>query len=265
MTRISSVFEGKKHAALVAYLTVGYPYPEATLEAVPLLESCGVDMVELGIPFSDPMADGVTIQKASQRALENGVTPGECLKIARLLREKVEIPLLFMSYFNPVLSYGLKPFCSRAFEAGIDGLIIPDLPLEEASTLEEIARNCNLDLIYLVAPTSSEARIREIARRSRGFIYLVSVTGVTGMREGLPPGLSGLVSRVRKYSLTPLCIGFGISTPEQAAQAAALADGVIVGSSIVHRMGTPGDWRRALAEHVGSLKKAIEKETGGRF
>ena len=258
MTRISSVFANPKHKALVAYVTVGYPNIEATLKVVPLLAQSGCDLVELGIPFSDPIADGVTIQKASFHALQNGVTPELCLEVAKKLTQKVEIPLVFMSYFNPVSNYGLEEFCHACAKSGIDGLIIPDLPPEEGSELETITRNYGLDLIYLVAPTSTEERIRLIAQRSRGFIYLVSVTGVTGARDNLPPDLETFVNRVKKIATQPLCVGFGISTPEQARQIATIADGVIVGSRIIQLMeygdeSMTQDFARELRETLDKL------------
>ncbi|MEW5921881.1 MAG: tryptophan synthase subunit alpha [Bacillota bacterium] len=257
MTRIASTFAGKKDKALIAFITVGYPTLEATLEAVPLLERCGVDMVELGIPFSDPLADGITIRQASFQALQNGITPAACLDAARLIRRKSNLPLLFMTYYNPVLTCGPELFCAEAARAGIDGMIIPDLPLEEAGIFETSACAHNLDLIYLLAPNSSEERIRLTAQRARGFIYLVSVTGLTGMRQELPPGLDEFVARVGRLTGKPLCVGFGISAPEQAAKLSASVDGVIVGSSIVHLMGSLQDWQPAVAEYVSSLKKAI--------
>lgn len=236
MRRIASVFNQPEHTALIPYVTVGYPTVDATLEVVPLLASCGCDIVELGIPFSDPLADGVTIQKASFRALQNGVTPKLCLEVARQLSSKVNIPLVFMTYFNPVFSYGVEEFCAACNRAGIDGLIIPDLPPEEGSELEASTQKQGLDLIYLLAPTSTEERIRLIAERSRGFIYLVSVTGVTGARDSLPADLEAFVARVRQVVTQPLCVGFGISTAEQAEQVARIADGVIVGSRMIQLM-----------------------------
>ena len=236
MSRILSVLNQPGHIALIPYITVGYPSIEATLKVVPLLASSGCDIVELGIPFSDPLADGATIQKASFQALQNGVTPNLCFEVARQLSQIVEIPLIFMTYFNPVFSYGLEKFCVTCNRSGIDGLIIPDLPPEEGSELEAITQRQGLDLIYLLAPTSTEERIRLVAERSRGFIYLVSVTGVTGVRDNLPSGLETFVTRVRKVATQPLCIGFGISTPEQAGRIARIADGVIVGSRIIQHM-----------------------------
>ena len=236
MSRIASVFNQPEHTALIPYVTVGYPTVEATLKVVPLLASCGCDIVELGIPFSDPLADGVTIQKASFRALQNGVTPNLCLEVAKQLSHEVDIPLVFMSYFNPVFRYGVEAFCSACASSGVSGLIIPDLPPEEGSELEASTQKQGLDLIYLLAPTSTEERIRLIAERSRGFIYLVSVTGVTGARDSLPADLEAFVARVRQVVTQPLCVGFGISTPEQARQVARISDGVIVGSRIIQLM-----------------------------
>jgi tryptophan synthase alpha chain len=236
VSRILSVFSESGHIALIAYVTVGYPSIEATLKVVPLLASSGCDIVELGIPFSDPLADGATIQKASFYALKNGVTPQLCLDVAKQLSHKVNIPLVFMTYVNPVFNYGLEEFCSACTGSGIDGLIIPDLPPEEGSELEAITQRQGLDLIYLLAPTSTEERIRLVAERSRGFIYLVSVTGVTGVRDKLPGNLAAFVTRVRKVATQPLCVGFGISTPEQARQVARIAGGVIVGSRIIQLM-----------------------------
>jgi len=235
VSRIKTVFRAG-HKALIAYVTVGYPSLEATLKVVPRLASGGADIIELGIPFSDPLADGVTIQKASFHALQNGVTPETCLGVARQLREKTDVPLVFMTYYNPIFSYGLKEFVAASARSGIDGLIVPDLPPEEGVELEGLAQAAGLDLIYLLAPNSSEERIRLVAERSRGFIYLVSVTGVTGAREDLPTNLATFVARVRKVASQPLCVGFGISRPEQAKKIASLANGVIVGSRLIQLM-----------------------------
>ncbi len=258
MSRLGSVFRQPEHKALIAYITVGYPSIEATLKVIPLLASSGCDMVELGIPFSDPLADGATIQKASFQALQNGVTPQLCLEVAGQLRQKVEIPLVFMTYFNPVFSYGLEEFCTACTKAGVNGLIIPDLPPEEGAELEAAAQKQNLDLIYLLAPTSTEERIRLIAERSRGFIYLVSVTGVTGVRDRLPANLEAFVARVRKVATQPLCVGFGISTPEQAKQVAQLADGVIVGSRLIQLMEAE-DKLASVGNFIAGLRQALDE------
>jgi tryptophan synthase alpha chain len=225
---------------------------------VPVLASNGGDMVELGIPFSDPLADGATIQKASFHALQNGVTLKLCLEVAKQLSQTVEIPLVFMSYFNPVFSYGLEEFCSACASSGVSGLIIPDLPPEEGSELEAITRRQGLDLVYLLAPTSTEERIRLVAERSRGFIYLVSVTGVTGARDRLPRNLEAFVTKVRKVATQPLCVGFGISTPEQARQVARIADGVIVGSRIIQLMEAEDDFT-SVSIFMQGLRNALDE------
>jgi tryptophan synthase alpha chain len=259
MTRISSVFQPGR-TALITYVTVGYPSIEATLKVIPLLADSGCDIVELGIPFSDPLADGVTIQKASFQALKNGVTTELCLEIARELSQKVKTPLAFMTYFNPVSYYGLERFCSACSRSGIDGLIIPDLPPDEGSQLEAISQKQGLDLIYLLAPTSTEDRIRLVAEKSTGFIYLVSVTGVTGTRNDLPPDLGKFVARVRKFATQPLCIGFGISTPEQASQLTKIADGVIVGSRIIQLMEIDDDFT-SVVNFVKELRHALNQSS----
>ncbi|MCD6390554.1 MAG: tryptophan synthase subunit alpha [Dehalococcoidia bacterium] len=233
MSRIASVFAQKKHTALIPYITVGYPSIETTLKIVPLLASSGCDIVELGVPFSDPLADGATIQRASYEALRQGVTPKVCLEVAQELRRQVEIPLVFMTYYNPVLKFGLEQFCSKCTEVGVDGLIIPDLPPEEGQELEQSTKKHGLDIIYLLSPASTEERISLVTSRSSGFIYLVSLTGVTGARAKLPQELEGFVARVRERTEKPLCVGFGVSTPEQARRIANVADGVIVGSRII--------------------------------
>jgi tryptophan synthase alpha chain len=232
MSRITSVFR-PGYKALIAYLTVGYPTLETTYEVASVLADNGCDIIELGIPFSDPLADGATIQKASYQALQQGITPQVCLEAARKLRQKIAVPLVFMSYYNPVLSFGLEAFCQASAKAGIDGLIIPDLPPEEGAELEASTRKLNLDLIYLLAPTSTEERISLVAEKSQGFIYLVSLTGVTGARQTLPPELEDFVRRVRQRAHQPLCVGFGVANPEQAGRAARIADGVIVGSRLI--------------------------------
>ncbi len=257
MSRFTTVFR-PDHKALLAYVTIGYPSIEATLKVVPQLVASGSDVIELGIPFSDPLADGATIQKTSHQALENGVTPDVCLEVAASLSKQVAVPLVFMTYFNPVLSYGLEEFCRRSHLAGVSGLIIPDLPAEEGATLEAIAARHKLDLIYLLAPTSTDARVKTVAEHSRGFIYLVSVAGVTGAREGLPPGLEPFVGRVRKAARQPLCVGFGISTPEQAAQVSRFADGVIVGSRILQLMEADVSLAK-VGDFVRQLRTAIDR------
>ncbi len=259
MSRLTFVFSQPGHTALIPYVTVGYPSIEATLKVVPLLASNGCDIIELGIPFSDPLADGATIQKSSFHALKNGVTFQLCLEIAKQLSQVVEIPLVFMTYFNPVLNYGLEEFSSACASSGVSGLIIPDLPPEEGSELGAIAQRQGIDLVYLLAPTSTEERIRLVAERSRGFIYLVSVTGVTGVRDTLPRDLETFVARVRKVATQPLCVGFGISTSEQARQVAQIADGVIVGSRIIQLMEAADKSLTVVGDFVRELRVALDK------
>ncbi len=258
MSRIAAVFSQPAHKALIAYVTIGYPSIEATLEIVPLLARDGCDIVELGIPFSDPLADGATIQKASFYALKNGVTSQLCLEVAGQLRRKVETPLVFMTYFNPVFSYGLGKFSAACARAGIDGLIIPDLPPEEGAELEAISRKHGLDLIYLLAPTSTQERIQLVGERSRGFIYLVSVTGVTGARDRLPADIKAFVARVRKMVTQSLCVGFGISTPQQARRVARIADGVIVGSRLIQLMEAE-DSLPSVSRFIRELRQALDE------
>lgn len=256
MSRIASVFAQAKHTALIPYITVGYPSVETTLKAVLLFASTGCDIIELGIPFSDPLADGATIQQASHEALRQGVTPGICFEVAQELRQQVAIPLAFMTYYNPVLKFGLERFCSRCAEVGIDGLIIPDLPPEEGEELEKSTRRHGLDLVYLLSPASTEERIRLVTSRSSGFIYLVSLTGVTGARDKLSEELESFVARVRKRTEKPLCVGFGVSTPEQARRVARVADGVIVGSRIIQLLNEDKSLENARS-FVKSLREAL--------
>jgi len=257
VSHISSAFNQTGHKALIPYVTVGYPSLEATLKIVPLLANNGCDIVELGIPFSDPLADGATIQKASFHALENGTTIKDCLEVARQLSRTVKIPLVFMTYFNPVFSYGLEKFIKAGADGGVSGLIIPDLPPEEGEALGAIARRQDIDIIYLLSPTSTAARIKLVAEKSRGFIYLVSVAGVTGARKDLPPDLAAFVNRVRKVTKQPLSVGFGISTTEQAKQVAQIADGVIIGSRLIQLMEADESMTTAV-NFIREMRKALD-------
>ena len=256
MSRITPVFQtGRK--ALIAYITVGYPDIEATEKIAAVLATSGCDIIELGIPFSDPLADGATIQKASFQALQQGVTPETCLEVASRLSAKIATPLVFMTYYNPVFNFGLEVFCGCCASSGISGLIIPDLPPEEASELAEAARQYEIDLVYLLAPTSPDDRIAIAADRSRGFIYLTSLTGVTGARQSLPPDLNKFITRVRAQATQPLCVGFGVSSPEQAERIAEIADGVIIGSRLLELVEEdPG--LSLLKDFTLSLRKAID-------
>ncbi|MBN2238291.1 MAG: tryptophan synthase subunit alpha [Dehalococcoidales bacterium] len=255
MSRIENVFSNN-HTALIAYVTTGYPDIESTLETVPLLAEKGCDIIELGIPFSDPLADGVTIQNSSYHALMNGVTVETCLETAVKLREKIDTPLVFMTYYNPVYRYGIEKFCKACADSGIDGLIIPDMPPEEGGDLEETAAKNGLDVIYLLAPTSNDERIRLVTEHSHGFVYLVSVTGVTGARSILPSDLEAFIGKVRKVTDKPLCVGFGISTPEQAGAIGGKADGVIIGSRIIQYMES-GNSADELGSFISGVRKAL--------
>ena len=255
MSRIASALARRK--ALIAYITAGYPSTDATLEAVPTLARCGCDIVEIGIPFSDPLADGPLIQRATHIALNKGTTVARCLEMANQLRRKASWPpFVFMGYYNPLLAYGVEAFCRGCNDAGVDGLIVPDLPPEEGEELEGACQEQGVALIYLLAPTSPLERVRLVSERSVGFIYLVSVTGITGPRNQLPPDLAAFVQRVRKVSDKPLAVGFGISSLAQASKVAQLVDGVIVGSELVRRaQGKHGV--EQVREFVSGLRRAV--------
>ncbi|MBX6341234.1 MAG: tryptophan synthase subunit alpha, partial [Thermomicrobiaceae bacterium] len=207
-------YRAQGRTAIVPYLTVGYPDLDTVQRVAPALVEGGAAMIELGIPFSDPLADGATIQQASHRALQNGVTVARCFETARELRhEGVDVPLIFMGYFNPILRFGVERFAARCAEVGVDGLIVPDLPPDESDEVLEACRRYGRDLIFMVAPTSTDDLIAAVTRRASGFIYCVSLTGVTGARESLSAGLGDFIRRVRRRTDLPLAIGFGISRP----------------------------------------------------
>ncbi len=235
-TRIQSLFDRlkKEHrAALVAYITAGDPTPDRTPSIAAALERGGVDLIELGVPFSDPIADGPVIQLASDRALKAGTTVPRVLEIARQIRATSQIPLLLFTYMNPVLRYGLEKLATDAKAAGIDGCLLTDMSVEEADPYISTMRNAGLDTVFLGAPTSTEARLKLVAKYTTGFVYLVSRTGVTGTRTELSNSIEPLVNRMRAVTQLPLAVGFGISTPEQASAVAKMADGVVVGSALV--------------------------------
>jgi len=234
MNRIELVFKGlkKKRAALIPFVVAGDPDLKTTETLVLKMAEAGADIIELGVPFSDPLADGPTIQAASQRALQNGIHLKDIFRLAEGLKG-INTPLVLMTYFNPVFHYGLKDFAESCGRSGIDGMIIPDLPPEEAGPWMGEARRMGLDTIFLVAPTSPPDRIRLVSRCSQGFIYYVSVTGVTGAREKLPEELEPAVKGIKEQSKKRVAVGFGISTPEQAKEISLFADGIIIGSAIV--------------------------------
>lgn len=259
MSRIDSVFTRRNHKALIAYITVGYPSIAATIEIARNLARNGCDIIELGIPFSDPLADGATIQKASFQAISNGVNINKCFEVVRKLRKQVNQPIVFMSYFNPILNYGLKEFSLECARNGIDGIIIPDLPPDESIDLESQLRKYKIDVIYLLAPNCTEERIRIVSLRSRGFIYLTSIVGLTGAREALSPELETFVSRVREITRQPLCIGFGISSSEQARKAARIANGVIIGSKILQLIEEKDGISTRLPAFITEVRHTLDK------
>jgi tryptophan synthase alpha chain len=219
--------------SFVAFLTAGDPSLEQTVEVACTLEAAGVDVLELGVPFSDPIADGPVIQRASDRALKRGVQLDDVIEAARTIRRRSELPVMLFTYANPLLRYGPKRLAADAAEAGVDGVLVTDLPPEEAGEWIASARRVDLDTVFLAAPTSPDDRLRRIAEASRGFVYAVSRTGVTGERDALSDDGAGLVRRLRALTRTPVVLGFGVSTPEQVRAAAGIADGVVVGSAIV--------------------------------
>ena len=262
-TRISRLFErlrARGERALIAYLTAGDPSLERTVSLVEALERGGADLIELGVPFSDPIADGPVIQRACQRALQAGTSLARVFDVARRIRQRSEIPLLLFSYLNPVLRYGFEAAARDAVAAGVDGFLLTDLSVEEASAYTPILRSAGLDTVFLAAPTSTDARLRLVAQHCTGFVYLVSRTGVTGERDALSGQLEPLVQRLRRVTTLPLAVGFGIARPNQAAAAARLADGVVVGSAFVRLIeeseGCP-DLERRLEEFARQLKQAM--------
>jgi tryptophan synthase alpha chain len=263
---IAQVFQtcrANKHAALMPYCTLGYPNPAASLEIVEAIARSGADLVELGVPFSDPLADGPTIQHSTQIALEQGMSVRRCLEMCAELRKKgLALPFLLMGYINRVLAYGVERYAAEAATAGADGLIIPDLPPEEAGQMEAACLANGLALVFLVPPVASSERAVQIASHSSGFVYLVSVTGVTGARRDLSSGTPEFIQRMRQVTQLPLALGFGISTPAQAAAVGNMTDGVIVGSALIDviRKADGGDPAKAAGEFIASLSQALRKK-----
>jgi tryptophan synthase alpha chain len=219
--------------AFVAFLTAGDPSLDRTVSAALELEAAGVDVLELGVPFSDPLADGPVIQRSSERALSRGVTLARVLDVVREIRRKSQLPLVLFSYLNPLLQRGLERVAAEAAKAGVDGVLVTDLPPEEGEAWIAAARAAELDTIFLASPTSPDDRLRRVAEASRGFVYAISRTGVTGERQALSDDARPLVARLRALTRVPVALGFGISTPEQVKEAAAAADAVVVGSALV--------------------------------
>ena len=253
--RITDAFA--KGKAFIPFITCGDPSLETTEELVYAMEKAGADLIELGIPFSDPTAEGPVIQAANIRALSNGVTTDKIFEMVEKMRKKTSIPMVFMTYANVVFSYGTEKFCRRAAETGMDGLILPDVPFEEKEEFASVCRKYGLDLISLIAPTSHE-RIREIAKEAEGFVYCVSSLGVTGVRKEITTDIGEMVKMVKSQKDIPCAVGFGISTPEQAEKMASQADGVIVGSAIVKLCETYGEnCVPYVCEYVKKMKDAV--------
>ncbi len=238
------------------FVVAGDPDPATTEAAVRALIQAGADLIELGVPFSDPVADGPINQRAYQRALAGGMALRDVL--ALVARTGSSIPVVLLSYYNPLLQYGLRRFCAEAVRCGVDGVVIPDLPADEADDLIAASRPVGLDTIALLAPTSTDARIRLAAARSTGFLYCVSVTGVTGVRDRLADDVHELVGRIKRQSPLPVCVGFGVSTPDQARQVAEIADGVIVGSALVSLLEQPQQRMERLIRFVRELRTAVD-------
>lgn len=271
--RITATFErcrGEGRAALIPFVTAGYPSMELTEELVKAIVAGGADLIEIGVPFSDPLADGTTIQATSQKALDRGTTLQDCVDLVQRLRSAgVGIPIMLMGYTNPFYQYGLERLAETAAAVGVDGFLIPDLPSDESEEFADPLREHGIDLIFFLAPTSTERRIKDVASRASGFIYCVALTGVTGARDQLASDLSEYIGRVRSHTDLPLAIGFGISTPDHVRNASALADGVIVASALINHLDTLPETEQpaAATAFVANLASATGKTgsaaTGG--
>jgi len=262
MSRISEKFaelQKNREKALITFITAGDPDLEMTLDLIPAMEKSGADIIELGVPFSDPMADGPTIQKASERALASGTTLKSILAMVKSVRRVTQVPIILMGYFNPVYRYGAGKFVDDAVDAGVDGVLLVDLPPEEADSFRAEAARKGLDVIFLLAPTSDDARIEKVARIGSGFIYYVSVTGVTGARTSIDESVFDTVKKIRGRVSLPVAVGFGIADPSQAARVADVADGVVVGSALVKLFEEyrGEELKKRVGVLIASLKRGI--------
>lgn len=263
MTSISASFQtlrDRQQCALIPFITAGDPNLETTAEAIRILDRNGADFIELGVPYSDPLADGPVIQAAATRALQNGTKLEQVLEMLQVVSPNLKAPIILFTYYNPILHRGIKPFLGKIAAAGVRGLVVPDLPLEEAEELIQTAASFGIEVILLVAPTSSQDRIEAIAHQSQGFIYLVSVTGVTGIRAQIQDRVKYLLTDLRSVTDKPIGVGFGISGPEQARQVKEWgADAVIVGSAFVKRLaeGSPAEGLQSVEQLCQELKTAI--------
>jgi len=258
MNRMENAFKNKP--IFMPYFPLGYPDLDTSIDVIEALAKNGADLIEVGLSFSDPLADGPVIQKATQVALENGITVKKSLQaVAELRKRGVSIPLILMGYYNPMLAHGLEKFVKDAAGAGADGFIVPDLPIEESDEFVAAIGKLFMPLIPMLAPTSPAERMEKIARNAKGFIYLVSVTGVTGARTSVADGLGDLIARVREHTSVPVCVGFGIGTPQQAQEVGALADGVIVGSACVKTIGESKTPVESAREFARSFQSALRE------
>ena len=256
MSRISKAFENEK--AFIAFITGGDPNVETTEKLIPKMAEAGADIIEIGIPFSDPIAEGIVIQEADVRALKADTTTDKLFDMVARVRTKTQVPLVFMTYMNPVYTYGTERFMKKCAEVGIDGVIIPDVPFEEREEVKGFCKAAGVDLISMIAPTSKE-RIHMIAKEAKGFLYCVSSLGVTGVRSEITTDISAMVEQVKQVSDIPCAIGFGISTPEQAQEMAAIADGAIVGSAIVKLVAKHGkNCIEPVCNYIQVMKKAVK-------
>lgn len=255
MNRIKEAFHNKK--AFMPFVTGGDPTLDITEQLLYAMEEAGADLIEIGIPFSDPIAEGVVIQEANERALKAGFTADKLFDMIRRARQRVTVPMVFLTYLNPIYTYGKEKFMKRCEECGIDGIIVPDMPFEEKRELSDVCEKYGVDIISLIAPTSNE-RIRMIAGEAKGYIYCVSSLGVTGVRNEIKTDIAGMVKLVRETTEVPCAVGFGISTPEQARKMAELSDGAIVGSAIVKIIAEYGeDCVPHVTEYVRTMKGAL--------
>ncbi|HNV24544.1 MAG TPA: tryptophan synthase subunit alpha [Candidatus Omnitrophota bacterium] len=262
MNRIDEKFKelkAKKKKAFIAFITAGYPDLKTTKELVLSFARVGVDIIELGVPFSDPLADGPTIQTASYKALQKGITLEKILKLVAEIREISQIPIVLMSYYNPIFYYGEKRFVECAKKCGVDGVIIPDLPPEEAKNLIVTAKKNDFSTVFFLSPTTKKPRIKNIVNASSGFIYFVSVSGVTGVRNQFSSSIKGKIIAVKKITKKPICIGFGISTPQQVKTMSQISDGVIVGSAIVSEI-LKHEGRKDLVRKVSFFVSQLTSE-----
>ncbi len=259
MSRIPETFarcKAENRTALMPYITVGYPDLETSERILLSLVEAGADLIEVGTPFSDPLADGSTVQHTSQVSLENGTTLRDCVALVKRVRDAgVEVPLMLMGYFNPIVKYGVEQFVADCAEAGVDGFIVPDLPIEESNRMRESSSKHGLDLIFMVAPTTTDDRLKLVGERGSGFVYCVAVTGVTGAREAMSETLKPYMERVRQHIDLPLGVGFGISTPENVDEVGKISDGAIVGSALINYLNEhPDDMPAAGARFMRYLQ-----------